>query len=299
MKKKDVKRESIGAGDISSGSRSGQSSMSQIGQMIRREPLVHFVLLAALLFLLDHLFASAQREKILVDRQTAEYLIKQREELELRELNAAEKQETIASYVEDEILYAEAYKRGLDRNDSRMRRNMILKMRGLLVGDVEAPTEEQLLTFFEEHRKRFISPATWSLEQVFYSDLMKVPEDLLDALRQGQDPTTFGEAGLMQSRSLLRKSQRFLIGTFGTATARAIIAIGDDQWYGPFESPRGVHFVRVLGREPAQKASYESVRPYLEGEWTLAQSRKIIEQEIGRIRDSYQVIIEDAGEASR
>ena len=274
-------------------------ALGLLGQIMRREPLVHFVLLAALLFLLDYLFASAQKEKILVDRQTVEFLIKQREDLALRVLSPAEREETIASFVEDEILYAEAYKRGLDKGDSRMRRNMILKMRGLLIGDVDAPTAGQLRTFFDENRERFIVPPTWSLEQVFFSDPSKVPSGLLEALRQGQDPKTAGESLFALGRSLPRMTQKNLVGIFGAEAARAILAIEDDRWYGPLESPRGAHFVRIISRDPAQEASYESVKSYLEGEWTMAQSRKAIEQEIHRLRDSYEVVIEGLEETTR
>jgi hypothetical protein len=38
---------------------------------------------------------------------------------------------------------------------------------------------------------------------------------------------------------------------------------------------------------------------YLEDEWTIAQSRKLIEQEVDRLRDDYDVIRADAGETTR
>ena len=273
--------------------------LSTVLDRCRREPLVHFLVLAALLFGLDYVFSSTQKQKIIVERQTAEFLIQQREELELRRLTPEERRETIESYVEDEILYSEAYKRGLDKGDSRMRRNLIVKIRGLLIGDVKPPTEKELRNYFEANRAKFARPATQSLEQVFFSDPSKVPSGLLGELRQGRDPTTVGETGLVSGRTLPRASQQRLVGTFGAETARAILAIEDDQWHGPFESPRGAHFVRVVRREPAQEASYESVKSYLEADWIMAQSRKAIEQEIDRLRDAYHVIIQDAGEPTR
>lgn len=98
--------------------------MNRIWALVRHEPLVHFLALAALLFVLDQVFSSTQKEKIIVDEQTADFLIKQREDLELRKLTPEERQETIAAFIEDEILYREAYKRGLDKGDTRMRRNL-------------------------------------------------------------------------------------------------------------------------------------------------------------------------------
>ena len=82
---------------------------------------MHFLVLALLLFVLEHVFSSTRKEKIIVGRQTAEYLIKQREDLDLRKLSPEERKDTIAAFVEDEIFYSEAYKRGLDKGNTRMR----------------------------------------------------------------------------------------------------------------------------------------------------------------------------------
>jgi hypothetical protein len=176
---------------------------------------------------------------------------------------------------------------------------MIRKIRGLLVGDVEAPTEEQLRAFFEENRERFTSPATRSLEQVYFSDPEQVPPGLRDELRAGLDPNTVGEITLSMGKTLPRRSRREIAVTFGAEAARAILELEDDGWHGPFESPRGAHFVRVVSQEPAREASFESVKLYLEDEWTIAQSRKLIEQEVDRLRGDYDVIREDAGETTR
>ena len=51
--------------------------LSMLVDQLRREPLVHFLVLAALLFALDSVFSSTQKPKIIVDRQTAEFLIQQ------------------------------------------------------------------------------------------------------------------------------------------------------------------------------------------------------------------------------
>jgi hypothetical protein len=215
------------------------------------------MVLAALLFLLEGAFSGARKETIVVDQQTIDYLIQQREDLELRELGPEERRDTIDAFVEDEILYREAYRRGLDQGDSRMRRNLILKMRGLLAGDVEAPTEADLRAFFTDNRARFSSPATWSLEQVYFSDPEQAPPGLRDDLRAGLDPMTVGVSSLSMPNKLPRRSQREIAGLFGADVARAILDIEDNGWHGPFESPRGAHFIRVVGREPARDASFE------------------------------------------
>lgn len=257
-----------------------------------REPVLHFAVLAALLFVLDYFARQAQKEQIVVSRETAEFLIQQREDLELRELSPEERRETIDSFVEDEILYNEAYKRGLDRGDSRMRRNMILKMRGLLGGEVGEPTDEELREWYEQNRERFVRPPTLSLEQVFFGDPQAIPAGLPESLNAGLDPSTIGEDRFETPRNLVQVFQRELVGRFGPDAAGAILALDDDRWHGSFESPLGIHFVRVTGREPAMDPPYERVKPYLAGEWTLAQTRARIEREVESLRDDYEIVIE-------
>ncbi len=259
---------------------------------------MHFLVLAVLLFVLEHVFSATQKEKIIVDRQTVEYLIKQREDLELRKLSPEERKETITAFVEDEILYSEAYKRGLDKGDTRMRRNMILKMRGLLIGDIKQPTDDELRAYFEANREKFTRPATLSLEHVFFSDAAKAPQDLLEQLQSGEDHATLGEYKLGLGRTMPNLTQRILVGTFDADAARAILAIDDDQWHGPFESIHGIHFTRIVDRTPEIQASYEEVKRYLEGDWQMAQSRKAIEQEVELLRDSYEIVFEADREAA-
>jgi hypothetical protein len=262
---------------------------------IIKEPLVHFLLLAVLLFVLEAVFSSTQKEQIIVDRQTADYLIKQQEDLVLRTLSAKERKDIIDSYVEDEILYSEAYKRGLDKGDTRMRRNMILKMRGLLSGDIRKPADAEIRAYFENNREEFTRPATVSLDHVYYSDTSKIPQDLLEQLQAGADHRNFGESTFMLGPSIPGASQQVLVGFFGSEATRSIVAIEHDQWHGPFETARGIHFVRITDRSPESQLSFEEVKSYIEGQWMLSEARRLIEQEIVHLRDSYEVVIEAEG----
>ncbi len=263
-----------------------------------KEPLIHFLVLAAVLFVLENVFSSTQKEQIIVDQQTAAFLIKQREDLELRKLNPQERQKTIASYVEDEILYSEAYKRGLDKGDTRMRRNMIRKMRGLLIGDIREPTDNELRAYFEFNRQEFMYPATVTFDHVFYSDPVRQPQGLLERLQAGADHRDFGEYRLSMGPSMPGVTQKMLAGIFGANMARGILAIENDHWHGPFESIQGIHFVRITDRTPAVQPDYEEVRPYLEAQWAMAESRKAIEQEVSRLQDNYEVVIEADSETA-
>ncbi|MHA1180516.1 MAG: peptidyl-prolyl cis-trans isomerase [Alphaproteobacteria bacterium] len=268
--------------------------LRRIGSLMRREPLVHFVALATLLFAIHYIWSSIQKERIVVDQQTADFLIKQREDLELRKLTPEERQETIEGYIEDEILYREAYKRGLDK-EARMRRNLILKMRGLALGEINKPTEGELKAYFQANRAKFRRPATLSFDHIFYRDPLKVPDGFLMQLQAGRDHKALGDIMPGLGGSLPNMSARELANLFGPDTARAILALTDDQWHGPFESSRGIHFVRIVGRSPARDARYDEIKSFLAQDWALAQSRGAIEKEVERLRGNYEIVVEAEG----
>lgn len=256
------------------------------------EPLLHFIVLAGLLFIANHFWSSKQKQQIVIDNQSIAFLVEQREALELRKLNGAERKKLIDDFIIDEVLYNEAYKRGLDRSDSRMRRNLIRKMRTLLIEDVQTPSEKELRAFFDANRVKYQLAATRSMEQVFFSDPGTVPNNLREQLNAGLDASGLGESSMDLRRSLPNLTQRDIALRFGAEAASAIIAINDKNWHGPIESDRGFHFIRITGSEPSRDFVFENIRPYVERDWVLAQSREAMEQAIAKMRQNYEIIIE-------
>ena len=260
------------------------------------EPIIHFFALAALLFAVEAYFSAGQKTQILVDQATADFLIRQREDLELRVLDASERADVIDAYVEDEILYNEAYRRGLDRGDSRMRRNMILKMRGLLTGEVEVPDDSALKAYFEENRDKFVRPARYDIEQILFDSAAALPTDpeaffeQLGGALEGSD--ALDDSDGFQRRRMPQMTRTFIAGAFGPETGKAILAIEDDAWHGPFESAQGVLYVRVLEQVPEAQADFEAVKNYLQGDWMMDRSRSLIRAEVERVGPDYDVRIE-------
>ena len=126
-----------------------------------------------------------------------------------------------------------------------------------------------------------------------------MPPDLLERLQGGLDHETVGEFKAGLGRTMRNISQMMLVGGYGADAARTILAISDDQWHGPIESVQGIHFIRVTAHTPEYQSSYEDVKSYIEGYWMMAQSRKLIEMEIERLQDNYEIVIEDTGGAGQ
>lgn len=119
------------------------------------EPLTYFLLFGALLFSAEQVVGMWQKPRIVLDAATIEHIVRQQEDREMRLLDAVERQAVIDDWVADEILYREAFRRGLYR-DERIRRALVLKMRSEITGDLSPPSEETLHDWFESNRERYL-----------------------------------------------------------------------------------------------------------------------------------------------
>lgn len=268
---------------------------SSLWPTVRREPLVHFLGIAVLLFVANTVFSGDERETIVVDWSTQQFLIQQQEDLLLRPLSEQDKQEIIDNFVEEEIFVREARKRGFD-SSSRIRTLLIQNMRFFISSDVPAPTEEDLRRYFEDNADKFATTPTVSYDHVLFVDPDAVPEGTLEQLRSGVDHTRMGDADNLISKRLVQINQRRVAATFGPQVAPEVLAIADDEWHGPFLSGQGAHFLRVAERHPARRPAFEEIENWIDGEWTLTKSRELIDTELENLMQSYRVEIIGPGE---
>ena len=227
-----------------------------------KEPLVHFLGAAALLFAANAVFSGDDREMITVDAATQEYLIKQEQDLRLRPLTEEEKREVVDGFIEEEILVREAKKRGLD-NSSRIRQLLIQNMRFFVASDLPQPTEKDLEAWFESNLDRYQSPPAVTYDHVLFADPDNVPANILERLRAGKDHAEIGDTDFL-NRRLPMMSQRMVAASFGPVEAPKILAINDEAWHGPFHSAKGVHFLRVAEQHKPLRPTYDESKRWLE-----------------------------------
>jgi len=257
-----------------------------------REPILHFLLLALLLFGTHALFLRPEPERIELDRALIDATLRERSALMLRPLTAAEREAAIAAAVDDEILLKEAYRRGLN-NTPRVRADLLLVMRGILAGELDPPDEATLRRYYDTERASFERPPTLDLAQILFADETKVPPGTLVALQSGGAGRPIGDFDLSLGPSLRYASEADLVRLFGADAARDILAIGDSGWHGPIRSVRGVHFLRIEARHPAETPSYDEMRPYLAQEWALNEEQRRVHAVIARLDRDYVIVRPD------
>ncbi len=145
-----------------------------------REPLIHFLLLGGLIFVVYHSVAGkgSDADEIFISKGQQENLLNTFSRTWQRPPTPDEFQGLLQDYIRQEIAYRESRKMGLDQDDIVIRRRLRQKLE-MLVEDVAAlmpPNDEQLQAYLDEHHAEYMLQPQISLRQVYFStDRRRVP----------------------------------------------------------------------------------------------------------------------------
>ena len=272
-----------------------------------REPLLHFLLLGALLFLWSAWQGdgSAGSSRIVVTRGVVEHLATSFARTWQRAPSALELKGLIDEHVKEEIASREAVAMGLERDDVIIKRRLRQKLEFLLVDDAPAtpPGDAELSAWLKRHPEAFRTEAQLAFRQVLLRPDRRGANTAADAakllarLREaGPEVSTqnLGDASMLPAEAPL-ESVREVANAFGHEFAEALTKLPTGQWSGPVESSFGLHLVLVRERRDAAAAELAAVRPLVERE-VLAERRKAELQALyERLLAKYSVRIESPG----
>jgi len=128
---------------------------------IFREPLLHFLLLGAALFIAFSLMPKSvgndELHRIVVSQGELDSLVEGFTKTRQRPPTGEELQELIRSRVREEVFYREALALRLDKDDIIIRRRLAQKMQ--FISDDSAaqarPTEDELIAYLQAHPDKF------------------------------------------------------------------------------------------------------------------------------------------------
>lgn len=274
-----------------------KNEMKKVLMSVLKSPILHFLVLGVVAFLFYDHFKPAGRETIHITTRTVVALVRQRESITRNPVTPKERQEIIDRHIEDEILLREAYKRGFDKNDYRVRKRILNIMRASLGEVVPEPSAPQLRAFYEENKERYRTSPSRTFEQVYFSfaspDKPENPKQFLEQLKNTPDITKVGESSRM-GKKFRKASFRTMAITFGKPFAETLFELPLDRWRGPVESSRGVHFIRVIQSHKPELPSFEKMEPYLWTKYLMRKDRDAQQQKIDRLRKGYDVLVEGA-----
>lgn len=266
--------------------------MQIILKYLKNHQLLQFAIIGGLIFLLYHFSGSSTQSEIVVTQSTIYDLLDVKSQIAGHELNEEEKQEIINNYVDEEVLLQEAYKQGLDRNDSKIRVRLIDKMRFLMSKELEEPTEDTLITFYNNHKDLYLKPEYITFYQVYFKEKTKTPNknEFLNQLEKVENFNVLGD-GLWLGSHLKGYAHTDLKIIFGEGFTTELFNTEVGGWSGPISSQHGSHFVQILEKIASEVYSYNHVKSYVREDWSVFQSQSTLENQMRNLKKGYNIRI--------
>ncbi len=261
------------------------------GRVFLREPLLHFLLIGAIIFAVHGAITPSVSKDRLIEvtpdvRQSIIDLFKRNHEG--REPNPDELGPLVDVWVLNEIIYREALTQGLDKGDEMIRERIMQKMRLLVYGNVSIgdPSEEELRQWYEARRQRYDIPDVLS----FYDVPIGGPESeeeakaVLTQIESGNEP----EEVQLRARIFANRPRHSLDQAFGKPFVDALVALPIGKWQA-LRSPIGWHIVRIDSFRPGRKVDLNEVATQVITQWKDERGRILGTAAIRDLGKSYVV----------
>ena len=252
------------------------------------DPLTHFIIVAAVIFFAYSLHRP-DKPRIAVSVAIQQSLSKEYELLHGQPPDAHALTELLDKHVADEVLFREALAQGMHLNDAKTRERLVEKLRFTLTDTVSDPTAEELVNFYADNLPLYYSEPKLSFDQVFYAKPPADPAEVLGQLRAGTQVA--GDAFWLGSH-FEDYAQSMLRGVLGQRFIEELHSAPVGEWYGPLESARGTHFVRMRGIAPSTLMPYTQVKDQVEQDWFARKRESSVQAKIHEAQEKYDITIE-------
>jgi len=229
-----------------------------------REPLVHFVALGALLFILfDWRGAGPASRRIVITPGQVDAMAVGFARTWQREPTQDELKGLIDDYVQDEIATREAIATGLDRDDTVIRRRLRQKWEFIAedAAAAPAPDDAELQAWLDSHVEVFRTEPEVTFEQKMDGPMPRMLPPVVE-----------------------RATRSDVARMFGDDFAAAVLRVEPGAWTGAIKSGYGVHYVFVKERIDGRAPPLSDVRAQVEREVVADRRRR-------RLREAYRELI--------
>lgn len=265
-----------------------------------REPLLHFVLIGAAIFVAAHWIEERKRDAqahVVVDGGLEQRLASLYRAQFGVAPTAAQQRVIVDDYLDDEVLYREALRLGLDQDDEIIRRRLIQKLEFLQRDAVTNanPSPTELQSFYDRHAEQFSIGPRVSFVQVYFNPDKGGDARALARAREARAQwQARGELGDGDVSSLdneysgvTREDATRVFGSSELVTALFSQAPG--EWSEPVRSGYGWHLVKVIAIDPAHALPFDQVLPDVRGAYLSDAAARDRRQRLDALRAQYHL----------
>lgn len=289
---------------------SGVTAQPRRGAIARvaRDPLLHFVVAGALLFVAYSFFAPAAAP--IADPMRIELTRDEMKQLALVQLSQGRPlpdQEQLQFLAEQRamqrILAREAVSLGLNRDDEIIERRLAQKMDFLLadLAKLEPPSHSELAAWYAANATRFTLPPRSSFRHLYFSpdgrgDTAACAAAVAALSQVADKPIDSPELSGIADRFMFQdfyggRTPEEIGKEFGPEFAKSLFAHKPGAWYGPIRSGYGCHLVRIDTLEPSRVPALDEIEPDVRAAWTEERYSQIRQRAEDDMRARYTVVI--------
>jgi hypothetical protein len=232
-----------------------------------REPLLHFVALGGVLFLVDHILISRADDprSIVVGAEVDREARQTFKAARGREPNQQELEALRRVWLDNEVLYREGLALEVDKGDSAIRERVIFKALSVVDSNVKLPSvdDKLLRAWFEAHREKYDQPGRYDFEEaVLGGDSSEAAVRALVKDLDGDKPGD-AQAGL---RVFKGRPQTNLVQSYGPAFPGALERSQPGKWHA-LPTREGWRAIRPGSITPPRPAVFETLRGVVLQDW--------------------------------
>jgi len=271
-----------------------------------REPLLHFMVLGAVLFVgYAYLKPDTKAESSYEIALTLEELAQLQMLYEAQWRRSPTPEEfsaMVENKVRQEVLYREALAMGLDKNDEIVKRRMAQKMQFIAedLAAAQEPGTEELRAWYAENSDKFSMPKRLSFRHLYFSPDSRgaqAYDDAVSSLAKLDDqPVDSQLADTLADRFMYQdyyadQTSISLAKEFGPQFAVAVAELTPGSWQGPIESGFGWHLVYVDSLVPGRVPAFEEIERDVKTAWLGVQKEIAWRKAYKEMRAKYAVLL--------
>jgi hypothetical protein len=254
-----------------------------------RSHLFWFVIIGASIFAIDGAVRD-QSQDIVVDEAVIARIANLWQGQMQRTPTDAELDGLIQDWIDEEMLFREAKRLGLDEDDVIIRRRLVQKIYFIAEESaIDKPTESDLRSWFRQHPDRFQLPERFSFSQVFFNSMDEASRHTSDVVEAGDSWQSLSAPSMINASYRLRNIKEIQT-VFGRNFAEAVNELDRGrEWHGPIASEFGWHLVRLDDRHASEVPDFDAVRTDVLNDYLYAARTLARDALMSELRHRYDV----------
>ena len=252
-----------------------------------------FFVIGVLILGLDLTFSKFKDDKRIYVTEEEIYSLMNSWALQVgRNPNPDEAKAVIDNLIEEEILYREALRLGLDANDQIIKRRLAQKLMFLKQESKGTKLAElEISEFYKNNLDKYTIPEQFDFTHIYFS---KEDDGLARALNArallDKSKEAKGDVFFL-GKNFTNKSPKELRKDFGVNFSLEFENLKLNEWSKPIESTYGSHLIKLVGIQAARIPELEEIKPRVLVDLELERKDSNLSNYLNELKEDYEIII--------